>query len=98
MSNVNSPSHYGGENNPHEHVKCAEAWGLVNNAFLYNCTKYIARLGKKDPSKVLEDAMKARWYLDRYIKKLEEEQVVLHIEHAPDQVHANCRACQLRGQ
>jgi hypothetical protein len=34
---------------------------------LGNCIKYIARAGKKDPSKKCEDLQKARWYLDREI-------------------------------
>ncbi len=34
--------------------------------------KYISRAGKKDPEKELEDLRKARFYLDRKIKILEE--------------------------
>lgn len=37
---------------------------------LGNVVKYICRAGKKDPSKVVEDLEKARWYLDRKIKVL----------------------------
>lgn len=33
--------------------------------------KYISRAGKKDPAKELEDLKKARFYLDRKIKELE---------------------------
>ena len=40
---------------------------------LGNCIKYIARSGKKDPSKLKEDLMKAKWYLEREIDKLEKE-------------------------
>jgi hypothetical protein len=64
---VNHPPHYGGEDNPYEHVKVAEAWGLVSNAHLYNCTKYIARAGKKGQGKMVEDLQKAKWYLERAI-------------------------------
>lgn len=39
---------------------------------LGNAIKYIARAGKKDPSKEIEDLKKARWYVDRRIKELEE--------------------------
>jgi hypothetical protein len=39
---------------------------------LGNCVKYIARAGKKDPSKIVEDLEKSRWYLDHYIKQLKE--------------------------
>jgi len=71
-SKIDHPAHYGGARNPHEHVKCAEAWGLVQNAFLYNATKYICRVGKKAGADPLEDLKKARWYLDRAIKRLED--------------------------
>ena len=39
---------------------------------LGNAVKYIARAGKKDPSKEVEDLKKARWYIERRIKELEE--------------------------
>jgi len=66
---VDHPAHYGGEEDPFEHIKVCEAkgWGY----HIGNCTKYLWRLGLKDPSKTLEDAKKARWYLDRYIQTLE---------------------------
>lgn len=69
-SQVNHPQHYGGADNPYEHVKVAEALGWVQNAFIYNCTKYLWRYGKKDPTKILEDLEKAKWYLDREIRRL----------------------------
>lgn len=65
---VNHPQHYGGEDNPYEHIKVSNAWGL--NYELGNATKYICRAGKKTPS-ALEDLKKARWYIDYEIKKLE---------------------------
>lgn len=37
---------------------------------LGNAIKYIARAGKKDPAKTIEDLEKARWYLDREIERL----------------------------
>ena len=39
---------------------------------LGNVVKYIARAGKKDPTKEVEDLKKARWYIDRRIKEIEE--------------------------
>ncbi len=33
--------------------------------------KYVARAGKKDPAKTIEDLKKAAWYLARQIKNLE---------------------------
>ena len=68
---VNHPSHYGGEENVYEVVKVAEAWGLDHDAYLFNVVKYVARAGKKEPSKELQDLKKALWYLDRKIKNLE---------------------------
>lgn len=65
---VNHPSHYGGEDNPYEAIKVIEAWGLGFHAG--NTVKYIARAGKKGDK--LQDLKKARWYLDREIKRLEE--------------------------
>ena len=70
-SRVNHPHYYGGENNPYEHVKVAEAWGLLTSAFLYNATKYICRAGKKESA--LEDLKKAQWYLNREVERLEKK-------------------------
>lgn len=67
---VDHPAHYGGADNPYEHVKVAQAWGLVGNAFLYNCTKYICRVGKKGSA--LEDLRKAAWYLQKAIEQEQE--------------------------
>lgn len=69
---VNHPSHYGGDST-YEVIKVLEAWGLNGNARLWNAVKYISRAGKKDPAKTIEDLKKARFYLDREIKQLEEE-------------------------
>lgn len=63
---VNHPSHYGGDT-PHEVIKCLHAWGLEQHALLWNVVKYIARAGRKDPAKLVEDLEKARFYLDRAI-------------------------------
>jgi hypothetical protein len=40
---------------------------------LGNAVKYIARAGKKDPTKTVEDLKKAVWYLNREIGRLENE-------------------------
>jgi hypothetical protein len=62
---VNHPSHYtlGGI----EVIDAIEAWDL--GFHLGNCVKYVARAGKKDAAKTLEDLRKARWYLDREIAR-----------------------------
>ena len=39
---------------------------------LGNAVKYIARAGKKDPSKTIEDLEKAIWYIKHYIETLKE--------------------------
>lgn len=53
---------------------------------LGNVVKYVSRAGKKTPDP-LEDLKKAQWYLDRYIKLLEEQAYQL-----PDK----CRFCEVR--
>lgn len=65
---VDHPAHYGGDD-IYEHIKVVQAWGL--NYQLGNCTKYIARHGKKSGANAIEDLKKARWYLDFEIKRLE---------------------------
>ena len=68
---VNHPNHYGGEDNTYEVIKVCEDWELDKDAYLFNVVKYVARAGKKDPAKELEDLKKALFYLDRKIKNLE---------------------------
>ena len=68
---VNHPNQYGGEDNNYEVIKVSEAWGLDKDAYLFNVVKYVARAGKKDKSKEIEDLKKAAFYLDRKIKNLE---------------------------
>lgn len=71
--NINHPEHYGGSDNQYEVIKVCEAWELDRDAYLFNVVKYVARAGKKDKTKELEDLKKALWYLDRKIKKIENE-------------------------
>lgn len=68
---VNHPNHYGGVENQYEVIKVCEAWGMDRDAYLFNVVKYVARAGKKDPAKELEDLKKAAFYLNRKIKNLE---------------------------
>lgn len=65
---VNRPSHYtdGGI----ETIDFIEAKKLPYH--LGNAVKYISRAGKKDKSKTVEDLQKAVWYIERYIKQMEE--------------------------
>ena len=64
------PAHYGGPNNPYEVFNVLEAWGLDKDFYLGNVIKYIARAGKKDATKKLEDLEKAEVYLKRRITEL----------------------------
>jgi hypothetical protein len=68
---VKNPTYYGGVDNPYEVIKVCEAWGLDKDAYLFNVAKYIARAGKKDPQKELEDLKKAAFYLNRKIENLQ---------------------------
>ncbi len=66
---IDHPPHYAGS--AVEPIDAIEAWGFGPGFNLGNAVKYIARAGKKDPAKLLEDLQKARWYLDREIGTLE---------------------------
>lgn len=65
---VNHPSHYASESGL-EAIEVIDAF-FHGNAYLANTFKYIARAGKKGgEAKRLEDLKKARWYLEREIKR-----------------------------
>ena len=64
------PEYYGGKDNPYEVFNVLEAWGLDKDFYLGNVIKYIARAGKKDATKELEDLEKAEVYLKRRIAEL----------------------------
>jgi len=70
---TNHPAYYGGADNPYEAIKVIEAWGLGFS--LGNVLKYISRAGKKGTNPLmdtaLDDLLKARWYLNREIERLE---------------------------
>ena len=69
---VNHPSHYQfGNDKTYEVVNVCEAWGLDKDAYIFNVVKYVARAGKKDSDKELQDLKKALWYLERKINNLE---------------------------
>ena len=65
------PEYYGGEENPYEVFQVLEAWGLDKDFYLGNVIKYVARAGKKDPTKTKEDLQKALVYLQRRIDSIE---------------------------
>jgi len=64
------PAHYGGANSTYEVFNVLEAWGLDKDFYLGNVIKYVARAGKKNKSKELEDLEKAEVYLQRRIAEL----------------------------
>ena len=67
---VNHPNHYASDSGL-EAIEVIEAF-FHGNAYLANTFKYIARAGKKGgEAKRLEDLKKARWYLEREIKREE---------------------------
>ena len=66
--------YYGSPDSPYEVIKVIEAWGLQKDAYLFNVIKYVARAGKKDATKELEDLKKALYYLQRKIDKYESTQ------------------------
>lgn len=60
---VNHPSHYS-KDRLYEPVDIIEDWDLDFN--IGNALKYIARAGRKDPAKTIEDLEKAVWYINRH--------------------------------
>lgn len=64
---VNNPAHY--TDGKIEVIDFIEDKQL--GFHLGNAVKYIARAGKKDPAKTVEDLKKAKWYLERHIKNIE---------------------------
>ena len=65
---VNRPAHY-----TDGKIEVIEFIEDKNLGFcLGNAVKYIARAGKKDPTKEIEDLNKAKWYIERRIKELKE--------------------------
>lgn len=68
---VNHPKHYtDGKIEVIEFIEDKKLGFCLGNAI-----KYIARAGKKDPTKEVEDLKKAEWYIKRRIKELEEVSV-----------------------
>lgn len=70
--NVEKSPHYQfGKDGEYEVFKVLDAWGLWNDAALFNVIKYVARARHK--GRFLEDLKKARVYLDQRIKMEEGE-------------------------
>lgn len=75
---VNRPAHY--TDGKIEVIDFIEDKGL--NFHRGKAVKYIARAGKKDPAKEVEDLEKARWYINREIERLK------------DPTRRNCENCK----
>jgi len=68
-SSVTHPSHY--NSGKIEVIEAIEDWKL--GFHLGNAVKYIARAGKKDPAKEVEDLEKAKWYIERKLELFKPE-------------------------
>ena len=67
MGDAINPSHYkDGFSNGAEVIDITENLSFNRG----NAVKYLARAGRKDSGRELEDLRKARWYLDREINRL----------------------------
>ena len=67
--NVNHPAHYtSGTIEVIDFIDDKELGFSSGNA-----VKYIARAGKKDPNKTVEDLEKAIWYINHEIRRLRNE-------------------------
>ena len=64
------PDHYGGAGNTYEVFNVLEAWDLDKDFYLGNVIKYLARAGKKCPTKHKEDLEKALVYLQKRIDSI----------------------------
>lgn len=66
-----NPQHYA-KFGAYSAVHVIEAWGLGYH--LGNTVKYIQRAGGKPGASELQDLLKAKWYLERYIHTLDPSQ------------------------
>ena len=65
--NVRHPDHYL-KSSGHEVIDVINAWEL--NFSLGNAIKYIARAGRKDTQKEIEDLEKAKFYIEMQIEEI----------------------------
>ena len=67
IDSVNHPSHYtSGKIEVIDFITDQKLTYCLGNA-----VKYVARAGKKDPNKTIEDLQKAVWYINQQIKNLQ---------------------------
>lgn len=65
---VNHPAHYV-DGRRFETIDVLDDW-FADNPWLWNAVKYLSRAGRKGDA--VTDLRKAAWYIERYIKWLEE--------------------------
>ena len=68
--NINHPSHY--NSGKYETIDIIESAGHAEGFCMGNAIKYLMRAKHKES--YIEDLKKARWYLDYWIKTLEENE------------------------
>ena len=69
---IERPSHYGSISGQ-DVIDVAIDFGLIDNAFKFNILKYLCRGGKKRGNSELQDMLKIKVYLDRYIEELRKD-------------------------
>lgn len=69
IQEVKRPEHYVSKSGK-DVIDWLEDFGLMNNAYIFNVFKYLARAGKKNGNSELQDVLKAKEYIERYIKTL----------------------------
>lgn len=74
MNNNIEPLHYK-VGDVYEVINVIDAWQL--DFRLGNAVKYIARAGKKDNSKEIEDLQKAKKYIEMKIQSLESSKIMI---------------------
>ena len=67
---VNHPKHY--NFGKFEVIDVIEDWNFGFS--LGNAVKYIARAGRKNSAKTVEDLQKAAWYLNREIERMQKNE------------------------
>lgn len=66
---IDKPKHYASKSGK-DVIDWCEDFGIMSNAYVFNIFKYLCRAGKKSNNSELQDALKAKVYLDRYIDAL----------------------------
>lgn len=69
---IDRPKHYASKSGK-DIIDWCEDFGLMSNAYVFNIFKYLARAGKKTSNSELQDALKAKVYLDRYIESIKND-------------------------